>query len=344
MQEGADRGRRRHEEGRGAAAHQERRQGGQGRGPRRRRRRRSARTSRPTRKTGALVEVNCETDFVAKNDDFLGLRAGGRASWSPTKNPADVAALVSAAARRRDGRGRAPGADAKIGENMTIRRFERAAGQGQARALPARRAKIGVLVDFEGDDDRRQGRRDAHRRSPSRMSMSQGPRCRPTSIAARARHRQRRARRSPASPPRSSPRWSRARVKKYLARVTLLGQPFVKDDKQTVEKMLEGEEAPRCTRFTLYVVGEGIEKKPTTSPPKWRRRWLRKAALSTANVRRISRPDMPMTAGLQAHPAQAVGRSPDGRRRLRHQPRDHRCASSREIAEVVAAWAWRSAS
>ena len=103
-------------------------------------------------KLGAMVEVNCETDFVAKNEDFLAF-ADSLAELVATNNPADVAALVGLPLDGASVEERAQALVGKIGENMSIRRFARMQAKGKLATLPARRPKIGVLVDFDGGDE-----------------------------------------------------------------------------------------------------------------------------------------------------------------------------------------------
>ena len=186
MQEGADRSGRRHGEGRGAAADQERRQGVEGGRPRRGGRRDRPVSSR-RREVGAMVEVNCETDFVASNDDFRAFAGEVAQSSSPTTIPADVAALAARAARRAKRSKRARTALVqKIGENMSMRRFARIAGQGTARARTCTAA----------EDRRAGGRTRAATRRSARISRCTSPRRKPVALSRERRARRRRSRRS----------------------------------------------------------------------------------------------------------------------------------------------------
>ena len=129
----------------------------------------------------------------------------------------------------------------KIGENITIRRFAAPAGERQARARTCTAAKIGVLVDYEGADEA--GKDVAMHiafAKPAYLTKAEVPAGRRRSASATSATR---APRNRASRPRSSPRWSRAALNKFLGEITLLGQPFIKDDKQTVEKMLAAKKA-----------------------------------------------------------------------------------------------------
>ena len=202
-------------------------------------------------KVGALVELNCETDFVAKNDDFVAF-AQALAELVATKNPADMAALLAM-----------PGIEAqrqalvqKIGENITIRRYAQL--QTQARlAQYVHSGRIGVLVDYEGADE-------AGRDVAMHISFSKPAYMTKADVPAEVVNRERdilaaRAKES-GKPAEIVAKMVEGGLNKFLAETSLLGQPFVKDDKQTVEKML----AARKTKLLGYrflVVGEGIEKK-----------------------------------------------------------------------------------
>jgi elongation factor Ts len=202
-------------------------------------------------RTGALVEVNCETDFVAKNEDFLAF-ASAMAKLAAEAAPADAAALAAL-----------PGVEAqrqglvqKIGENITVRRLERL--QTQARlAQYVHGGRIGVLVDYDGAEDA--GRDVAMHISFSRpafMAKSEVP----ADVVARERDILAARAKESGKPEAIVAKMVEGGLSKFLAEVTLLGQPFVKDDKQTVEKML----AARKTKLLGYrflVVGEGIERK-----------------------------------------------------------------------------------
>ena len=217
----------------------------------------------------AMLEVNCETDFVTKNDSFLAL-ANAAASLVAQHNPADVAAL-SALPYSQDGFGPTledvrKGLIGKIGENMTFRRFERpAAGTHVASYLHGTR--IGVLVSFEGD---RTAAKDVAMHvaamKPVSLSSDQVPAElveRERSVAA-AKAAEDAAVATAAGKPVQSEEIVKKRieggVQKFLKEVSLFNQAFVKNDKQTVEQMLKAA-ATTVTGFTLYVVGEGIEKR-----------------------------------------------------------------------------------
>jgi elongation factor Ts len=206
-------------------------------------------------KLAAMVEVNCETDFVAKNPDFTAF-SKTLAELVATANPADVAALSALKAGDKTVEEARQALVQKIGENITVRRFERL--QSQARlAQYVHGVKIGVTVEFEGLES--VGKDVAMHiafAKPKYLSKDQvaadviaGER---TIIEARARE--------SGKPPEIVAKMVEGGINKYLAEVTLLGQPFVKDDKQTVEKMLAAANS-RVISYRYLVVGEGIEKK-----------------------------------------------------------------------------------
>jgi elongation factor Ts len=220
-------------------------------------------------RTGALVEVNCETDFVSKNESFLAF-VKSVAALVAQHAPADVAAL-SALPLSQDGFGPTvedvrKGLIGKIGENMTIRRFRRYDGGGLL-ACYLHGTRIGVLVEFEGDEV---AAKDVamHVAAMKPVSLSSAE------VPAELVERERRvaaekaaedaaaavAAGKPAQPADIVARRVDGAVQKFLKEVSLLNQAFVKNDKQTVEQMLK-EKKTAVKGFTLYVVGEGIEKK-----------------------------------------------------------------------------------
>ncbi|TAH12409.1 MAG: elongation factor Ts [Curvibacter sp.] len=219
--------------------------------------------------TGALIEVNCETDFVTKNDSFLAL-ANAAAALVAKHNPADVAALC-ALAYEQDGFGPTledvrKGLIGKIGENMTFRRFKYFDGSTKL-ASYLHGTRIGVVVEFEGEE---MAAKDVAMHvaamKPVSLSSDQVPAElveRERSVAA-AKAAEDAAVATAAGKPVQSPEIVAKRidggVQKFLKEVSLFNQPFVKNDKQTVEQMLKGV-GTTVKGFTLYVVGEGIEKK-----------------------------------------------------------------------------------
>ena len=218
---------------------------------------------------GALIEVNCETDFVTKNDSFLAL-ASAAAALVAQHNPVDVAAL-SALAYEQDGFGPTledvrKGLIGKIGENMTFRRFKRFDGSAKL-ASYLHGTRIGVVVEFDGDESAAKDvAMHVAAMKPVSLSADQVPAElveRERSVAA-AKAAEDAAVATAAGKPVQSAEIVAKRieggVQKYLKEVSLFNQSFVKNDKQTVEQMLKSINTT-VKGFTLYVVGEGIEKK-----------------------------------------------------------------------------------
>ena len=218
--------------------------------------------------TGALLEVNCETDFVTKNDSFLAL-AKAAAELIAKNNPADVAAL-SALAYAQDGFGPTledvrAGLIGKIGENMSFRRFKYFTGSKLASYLHGTR--IGVVVEFEGDEvAAKDVAMHIAAMKPVALTSADVPAdliAKERSVAA-AKAAEDAAVAVAAGKPVQSDEIVAKRieggVQKYLKEVSLFNQSFVKNDKQTVEQMLKAT-GTTVKAFTLFVVGEGIEKK-----------------------------------------------------------------------------------
>ena len=218
---------------------------------------------------GALIEVNCETDFVTKNDSFLAL-ANAAASLVAKHNPADVAAL-SALAYEQDGFGPTledvrKGLIGKIGENMTFRRFKHFDGSTKL-ASYLHGTRIGVVVEFDGEEvAAKDVAMHVAAMKPVSLSSDQVPAElveRERSVAA-AKAAEDAAVATAAGKPVQSAEIVAKRieggVQKFLKEVSLFNQPFVKNDRQTVEQMLKAV-GTTVKGFTLYVVGEGIEKK-----------------------------------------------------------------------------------
>jgi len=219
--------------------------------------------------TGALVEVNCETDFVSKNEAFLAF-ARSLATLVANESPADVQALSrlplsleSFGPTVEDVR---TGLIGKIGENMTIRRFQRYSGGGPL-ASYLHGTRIGVLVQYEGDETAaRDVAMHVAAMKPVALSAADVPPAlvdKERSIASQKAAEdaeKAKAEGRPAQSPEIVAKRVEGSVAKYLKEVSLHNQAFVKNDKQTVEQMLK-EKGTRIHAFTLYVVGEGIEKK-----------------------------------------------------------------------------------
>ncbi len=218
---------------------------------------------------GAIIEVNCETDFVTKNDSFLAI-ANAAAMLVAKHNPADVTAL-SALEYTQDGFGPTledvrKGLIGKIGENMTFRRFQRYAS-GAKLASYLHGTRIGVVVEFDGDEvAAKDVAMHVAAMKPVSLSSDQVPAElveRERSVAA-AKAAEDAAVATAAGKPVQSAEIVAKRidggVQKFLKEVSLFNQTFVKNDKQTVEQMLKAA-STTVKGFTLYVVGEGIEKK-----------------------------------------------------------------------------------
>jgi elongation factor Ts len=208
---------------------------------------------------GALVEVNCETDFVTKNDSFLALTQAV-AEGIAKSNPADVAA-VGALPFSLDGFGPTiedvrKGLIGKIGENMSVRRFKRFASGSQL-ATYLHGTRIGVVVEFEGDEA---AAKDVAMHVAAMKPVSLTSADVPAELIERERSVATAKAAESGKPAEIAAKMIEGSVQKYLKEVSLFNQPFVKNDKQTVEQMLK-EKATSVKGFTLYVVGEGIEKK-----------------------------------------------------------------------------------
>jgi len=219
--------------------------------------------------TGAMLEVNCETDFVTKNDSFLAL-ANAAAVLVAKHNPVDVAAL-GALSYEQDGFGPTledvrKGLIGKIGENMTFRRFKRFSTGAQL-ASYLHGTRIGVVVEFEGDAvAAKDVAMHVAAMKPVALTSADVPADlveRERSVAT-AKAAEDAAVATAAGKPVQSAEIVAKRVdggvQKYLKEVSLFNQTFVKNDKQTVEQMLKAA-GTSVKAFTMYVVGEGIEKK-----------------------------------------------------------------------------------
>ena len=218
---------------------------------------------------GALVEVNCETDFVTKNDSFLGL-VNAVAQGIVKHNPADVDA-IGAMPFSMDGFGPTiedvrKGLIGKIGENMSVRRFKRFASGSQL-ASYLHGTRIGVVVEFAGDETAAKDvAMHVAAMKPVALSSADVPAelvAKERSVAAAKAAEDASVAQAAGKPVQSAEIVAKridGGVQKYLKEVSLFNQTFVKNDKQTVEQMLK-EKATTVKSFTLYVVGEGIEKK-----------------------------------------------------------------------------------
>ena len=218
---------------------------------------------------GALLEVNCETDFVTKNDSFLAL-ANAAAELIAKHNPADIEAL-GALPYAQDGFGPTleevrKGLIGKIGENTSFRRFKRFADSGKLAAY-LHGTRIGVVVEFEGDETAAKDvAMHVAAMKPVALSSADVPAdlvAKERSVAAAKAAEDASVAVAAGKPVQSDEIVAKrieGGVQKYLKEVSLFNQSFVKNDKQTVEQMLKAADTV-VKSFTLYVVGEGIEKK-----------------------------------------------------------------------------------
>jgi elongation factor Ts len=209
----------------------------------------------PDHKLGALVELNCETDFVAKNEVFLAF-ARALAEVVAKDNPADVAALAGLAVGGDNVEQKRQALIQKLGENIAIRRFARLRTDAKL-VQYLHGVKIGVLVDYEGDDDTGKGVA-MHVAFAKPQFLSKGEVA--PEIVARERAVQEARARESGKPPAIAAKMIEGALGKFLGEITLLGQPFVMNDKLTVEKAL-AEKKTRVRGYRFLVVGEGIEKK-----------------------------------------------------------------------------------
>jgi elongation factor Ts len=220
-------------------------------------------------KLGAMVEVNCETDFVAKNDDFLAMSAA-LAKMVADANPANVDALSAMPLNGTTVDEARKALIGKVGENLSIRRFKRIDAKGVLTAYIHGGAKVATLVDITGGDvmlakdvamhiaatkpksldasgvaaeDIAKERSVAIAKAAEvdAKAVEEGKKARPDDLVAKV---------------------IEGTIAKYIKEVSLLTQVFVKDDKQTIEQLMKSKGAA-VNAFTLYVVGEGIEKKVT---------------------------------------------------------------------------------
>jgi elongation factor Ts len=206
-------------------------------------------------KTASLVELNCETDFVAKNADFLGF-ASALALLVAQQNPADVSALSALSLEGATVEAKRQALVQKIGENVSIRRFHRVHTAAKL-VQYLHGVKIGVVVEFEGEDE-------VGKDLAMHIAFAKPQFLSRDEVAAEVLARERdvlvaRARES-GKPANIAEKMVEGGLNKFLGEITLLGQAFIKDDKLTVEKMLAARKA-RLLSYKFFVVGEGIEKK-----------------------------------------------------------------------------------
>jgi elongation factor Ts len=216
-------------------------------------------------KTGAMVELNCETDFVAKNDDFLAF-GKALAQLIAQKNPADVEALSALEIDGSPVEARRAVLIGKIGENMSIRRFKRFAGDAKLVSY-LHGTRIGVVVEYTGDDvAAKDVAMHVAAMKPVALSAADVPaeliekERSVASLKAAEDAEKAKAEGKPVQSAEIVTKRVEGSVQKYLKEVSLYAQAFVKNDKQTVEQMLK-EKSTSLKGFTMYVVGEGIAKK-----------------------------------------------------------------------------------
>ncbi len=205
---------------------------------------------------GALVEVNCETDFVSKNDDFLKF-SSDIAKLVADKNPAHVAALSALPLEGKTVEEIRTALIGKIGENMSIRRFKRFETSAKLTSY-LHGTRIGVMVDFDGSDE--QVGKDVAMHiaamKPVALSSDQVP----ADLIEKERSVAKLKAEESGKPADIAAKMVEGSVQKYLKEVSLFDQAFVKNDKQTVQQMLKATNTT-VKSFTMFVVGEGIEKK-----------------------------------------------------------------------------------
>lgn len=210
--------------------------------------------------TGVLVEINCETDFVAKDDNFQAY-CSAVAQTVLDEQPADVAATGDLPLAGGDGTVEQARVDliSKIGEKVTIRRFEILhAGDGGKISAYTHGSRIGVLVSVAG------GRDDLGKDLAMHIAASRPGFLSADDVPQEVLDKEKEFFTSQAQdsgkPPEIIEKMVQGRLQKHLGEITLLGQPFVKDPDQTVEKLLKAENA-RVDAFRRLEVGEGLEKR-----------------------------------------------------------------------------------
>ena len=205
---------------------------------------------------GALVEVNCETDFVTKNDDFLKL-ANTVAKLIAEHNPADLAALGALPLDGKTVEEQRAALIGRIGENMSIRRFQRFSTPAKLTSY-LHGTRIGVMVEYDGADE--QVGKDVAMHIAAMKPVSLSSDQVPADLIERERSVAHLKAVESGKPAEIATKMVEGSVQKFLKEVSLFNQPFVKNDKQTVEQMLKAANTA-VTAFTMFIVGEGIEKK-----------------------------------------------------------------------------------
>ena len=210
-------------------------------------------------KIGSMIEINCETDFVAKNDDFIQMTKNC-AKLVATSDPVDVAALSVLSMGEGTVESTRSALVGKIGENLSIRRFVRIEAQGKLASYIHGGAKIGVLLDVVGGDEQMAKDLAMHIAASKPKSLDS------SGVSSDLIDSERRVAiekaKEAGKPEAMIEKIAEGSVQKFLKEVTLIGQVFVKaeDGKQTIEQLLKAKNAT-VAGFTLFIVGEGIEKK-----------------------------------------------------------------------------------
>ena len=210
------------------------------------------------KKVGALLEVNCETDFVGSNEDFRSL-ASAIAEQIIKVNPADVEALLASDMNGKTVKEQVTEAVAKIGENISVRRFTRyESADGAVYSYIHGGGKIGVLVEMTGGDDElgKDVAMQVAAANPSYLNRTEVPQAEleheKEVLAVEARNE--------GKPEKIIEKMVIGRINKYYKEVCLVDQEFIKDSDLTISKLLKSKGA-EVLRFTRYQLGEGIEKK-----------------------------------------------------------------------------------
>ena len=209
-------------------------------------------------KKAAMVEVNCETDFVAKDDNFQNF-AKEVASIVLNNTPADLDSLMATTMQSGDSvQDTIKGLIAKIGENMSVRRFVTMESSEGGIGSYSHGSRIGVLVDINGGDAELAKDIAMHiaASKPVCVSAEQVP----SDLIEKEKEIFSAQAAESGKPPEIVEKMVSGRINKFLKEITLLGQPFVKDPDTTVEKLLKGKNAS-IVAFSRFEVGEGIEKK-----------------------------------------------------------------------------------
>lgn len=208
-------------------------------------------------KLGAIVEVNCETDFVAKNEEFLAF-AAALAELAASEDPGSVEELTQLPIGGSTVEGRRTALIGKIGENVSVRRFKRHEAKGRLARYIHGGAKIGVMIDVVGGDEELARDLAMHIAASKPLALARDD------VAAEIVQKERDIAAAKAAesgkPANIVEKMVEGAVAKFLKEVTLLGQPFVKNDKQTIADLLKSKSAS-VAAYTIYIVGEGIEKK-----------------------------------------------------------------------------------